>query len=130
MPVILCRTGTTLLHTAAVGTTGHFSTFTVLLLKGADGVLSTPACFSDRKFGPFMRRLTEFRAKKEKKYLIVSPQFRLSKGLLQLLAKPRLKETVKDNIFENKITSSSTSIMGIMPSYKHWLINIPSTTRK
>lgn len=62
-------------------------------------------------------------------YLIVFPQFPLSKSLLQLLAKPRLKETFKGNIFENKITSSTTSIVRIMPSCKHWLIKIPSTPR-
>lgn len=49
-----------------------------------------------------MRRLTEFRAKKEKHTLTVLPQFSLSKGLLQLLAKPSQKGTVKANISEKK----------------------------
>lgn len=72
--------------------TGHSSAFTVLLLKGQTEFQVPQACFLHRKFGPsFTQRLTEISANNKKKYLIVSPQFRLSKGLLHFLAKHRLQ---------------------------------------
>lgn len=68
MPVTLHRTATTLLHTCC---SWHhrllFSSFIILLLKGPDWALSSPNCFLDMKLEPsFLRRLTEFRAKKKK----------------------------------------------------------------